>query len=70
MIRRLLVGLALRAIQNPKVQAEAGKLAGKAANKAKPALLKGARRAGELTKAASDEIAYQVKKTKDNMPKK
>ena len=64
MIRRLLFGIALRAAQNPKVRAEAGKLAGKAAEKAKPALLKGARRAGEITKAASDEIAHQVAKTK------
>lgn len=62
MIRRLLIGLAMRAAQNPKVQAQAGRLAGQAADKAKPALMKGARRAGELTKAASEEIAYQVKK--------
>lgn len=61
-IRRLLMGLALRAVQNPKVQAKAGEIAGQAVEKAKPALLKGARRAGELTKAATDEISYQVKK--------
>ena len=64
MIRRLLLSLAFRAVQNPKVRAEAGKLAHKAVNKAKPSLLKGARRAGELTKAASDEINHQVKKTR------
>ena len=67
MIRRLLFGLAMRAVQNPKVQAEAGRLAQKAAVKAKPALLKGARRAGELTKNASDEIAHQLNK---KLPKK
>ncbi len=64
MIRRLLLSLAFRAVQNPKVRAEAGKLANKAAIKAKPALLKGARRAGELTKAASDEINHQVTKNR------
>ena len=68
MIRRLLFNLALRAAQNPKVQRQAGVIAGKAAEKAKPAMLKGARRAGELTKAASEEIAYQVKKNRT--PKK
>ena len=66
MIRRILFNLALRAAQNPKVQREAGRIAGKAADKAKPALLKGARRAGELTKAASEEIAYQVNKTRSD----
>lgn len=65
MIRRLLFGIAMRAAQNPKVQQEAGRLAQKAAEKAKPALLKGARRAGELTKNASDEISYQVNKSRD-----
>ena len=64
MIRRLLFNLALRAAQNPKVQKEAGKLAQSAVKKAKPALLKGARRAGELTKAASEEISYQINKPK------
>ena len=62
MIRRLLLGLAWRAAQNPHVQKQAGKIAGQAVEKARPALLKGARRAGELTRAARDEIAYQAKK--------
>ena len=39
-------------------------MAGKAVDKARPALLKGARRAGELTRAASEEIVYQTKKTR------
>ena len=64
MLRQLILSLALRAARNPVVQAKAGEMAGKAAQKAKPALLKGARRAGELTKAASDEIKYQVDKQK------
>jgi len=64
MIRRLLLNVALRAAQNPKVQKEAGKIAQTAVKKATPALLKGARRAGELTKAASDEINYQLNKPK------
>lgn len=62
MIRRLLLGLAWRAAQNPQVQKHAGKIAGQAVKKARPALLKGARRAGELSRAARDEIAYQTKK--------
>ena len=64
MLRQLIISLALRAARHPAVQAKAGQMAGKAAEKAKPALLKGARRAGELTKAASDEIKYQVDKKK------
>lgn len=68
-VRRLLMNLALRAAQNPKVQAEASKIAKTAAEKAKPALLRGARRAGELTKAASDEIQYQISQ-KNNKTKK
>ena len=67
MIRRLLLGLAWRAAQNPKLQQKAVQIADKAVTKARPTLLKGARRAGELTKAASDEIVYQAKKTR---PKK
>lgn len=66
MIRRILFNLAVRAAQNPKVQREAGRIASKAADKAKPALMKGARRAGELTKAASEEISYQVKKSRSD----
>lgn len=64
LLRRLLFGIAMRAAQNPQIQRKAGELAGKAVEKARPTLLKGARRAGELTKAASDEIAYQAKKSR------
>ncbi|MGC6530112.1 MAG: hypothetical protein ACON4G_03750 [Candidatus Puniceispirillaceae bacterium] len=69
MIRRLLLSLAWRVAQNPKLQAEAGKLANKAAEKAKPALLKGARRAGELSRNATDEIKYQIDKASQKSKK-
>ena len=69
MIRRLLICLAWRAAQNPHVQKQAGKIAGQAVEKARPALLKGARRAGELTRAARDEIAYQTQKGRKNNDK-
>ncbi len=76
MLRRLLIQAAIKAAQNPTIRREAGKIAVQAAEKARPAILKGARRAGELTKAASDEIQYQLsehssqKSNKKNPPKK
>lgn len=63
MLRRLLISLAWRAAQNPEIQRQAKKMTSKAVEKARPSLLKGARRAGELSKAASEEIQYQVRKT-------
>ena len=47
LIRRLLIGAIIRAAQNPAVQQKAGKIAGKALDKARPSMLRASRRAGE-----------------------
>ncbi len=56
LIRRLLIGAIVRAVQSPAVQRKAGEMAGKALNKARPSLLRASRRAGELTRKAANKI--------------
>ena len=66
MIFRKLVLTALgHAARNPKLQRQAKKIATKAALKAKPALLKGSRAAGEKYR----EIKREVKKGMDDFKK-
>lgn len=56
LIRRLLIGAIVRAAQSPAVQRKAGEMAGKALDKARPSLLRASRRAGELTRKATNKI--------------
>lgn len=65
-LRRLIFSALKMAAQNPAVQKQAADLAQNAADKARPALLKASRKAGEMVKATSDEISDGVKKFKQN----
>ena len=68
MIVRKLLFTALRmAAQNPAVRRQAVKAADKAADAARPSLLKASRRVGEAVRAASDELKEGVKKFKAGM---
>ena len=63
-LRRLLFSAVKMAATNPAVQKQAAEMAQKAVTKARPNLLKASRRAGELVKATSDELADGVQKFK------
>ena len=56
LIRRLLIGVIMRAAQNPAVQQKAGEIAGKALDKARPSIMLASRRAGELTRKVANKI--------------
>jgi hypothetical protein len=59
LIRRLLLGALMRAVQNPQVQRKAGEVAGKALEKARPSLLKASRRAGEATRKIAETMRHK-----------
>ena len=54
--RRFFVSAFVRALQNPAVQKKVSVVAGKALNRARPALLRASREAGELTRKATKKI--------------
>ena len=56
-IRRLRITAVAVAARNPAVRREAGKLAQKGFEKARPTLLKGARRAGEMSREFKQGLA-------------
>ena len=60
LFRRLIVNALVAAARNPHVQRKAGEAAGKAMQKARPGLMKASRRAGELTRKASDTIHDKI----------
>lgn len=66
LLRRLIFSALKMAAQNPAVQKQASELAQNAADKARPALLKASRKAGEFVRASSDELSEGVKKFKQN----
>lgn len=55
-IRRLVINALIAAARNPAVQKKAGEAASKAAEQARPNLMKASRRAGELTRKAQDKF--------------
>ena len=55
-IRRLVISALMAAVRNPVVQKKAGEAASKAAEQARPNLMKASRRAGELTRKAQDKL--------------
>ena len=55
-IRRLVINALIAAARNPTVQKKAGEAASKAAEQARPDLMKASRRAGELTRKAQDKF--------------
>lgn len=55
-IRRLVINALIAAARNPTVQKKAGEAASKAAEQARPNLMKASRRAGELTRKAQDKF--------------
>jgi len=59
LIRRLLLGALMRAVQNPQVQRKAGEVAGKALEKARPSLLKASRRAGEAARKIAETMRHK-----------
>ena len=63
-LRRLLFSAVKMAASNPAVQKRATELTRKAVTKARPGLLKASRRAGELVRTTSDELADGVKQFK------
>ncbi len=63
-LRRLLFSAVKMAASNPAVQKKAAELTRKAVTKARPGLLKASRRAGELVRTTSDELADGVKQFK------
>ena len=63
-LRRLLFSAVKMAASNPAVQKQAAELTQKAVTKARPGLLKASRRAGELVRTTSDELADGVKQFK------
>ena len=63
-LRRLLFSAVKMAVSNPAVQKQAAELTRKAVTKARPGLLKASRRAGELVRTTSDELADGVKQFK------
>ena len=63
-LRRLLFSAFKMAASNPAVQKQAAELTRKAVTKARPGLLKASRRAGELVRTTSDELADGVKQFK------
>lgn len=64
--RRLIFSALKMAAQNPAVQKQAAEIAQSAATKARPALLKASRKAGEMVRTTSDELSEGVKKFKQN----
>ena len=56
LFRRFIFGLLMRVAQNPAVQKKAGEVAGKALEKARPSLVRGSRRAGELARKAKQKM--------------
>jgi len=64
-LRRLLFSAVKMAASNPAVQKQAAELTKKAVTKARPNLLKASRRAGELVRTTSDELADGIQKFKD-----
>lgn len=60
-LRKLMITAARLAVQqaasNPAMRRKMGQLAGQSLERARPALLKAARKAGEMSRAASTEIA-------------
>ncbi len=63
-LRRLLYTAVKKAASNPAVQKQPAELTRKAVTKARPGLLKASRRAGELVRTTSDELADGVKQFK------
>mgnify|MGYP007077445163 CR=1 FL=1 len=63
-LRRLLFSAVKMVASNPAVQKQAAELTRKAVTKARPGLLKASRRAGELVRTTSDELADGVKQFK------
>ena len=63
-LRRLLFSAVKMAASSPAVQKQAAELTRKAVTKARPGLLKASRRAGELVRTTSDELADGVKQFK------
>ena len=55
-IRRLVIGALMAAARNPVVQKKASEVANRAADQARPNLMKASRRAGELTRKAHDKL--------------
>ena len=56
LFRRILMTALMAAARNPAVQKKAGEAAGKALNAARPGLLTGSRKAGEMTRKLSKNI--------------
>ena len=56
LFRRFIFGLLMRVAQNPAVQKKAGEVAGKALEKARPSLVQGSRRAGEVARKAKQKM--------------
>lgn len=66
-LRRFIFSAIRYAARNPEVQRQAGKLAGKAVEKVRPALMKASRKAGQISQTASDEISEGLKKFKSEV---
>ena len=56
LIRRLIINTLIRAAQDPTVQKKMGEVTGKVLNQARPKLLSASRRAGDLTRKATQKI--------------
>ena len=56
MLRQLLMGVAIKAVQDPETQKKIWKAADEALKSAKPSLLQASRQAGALTRALSEKI--------------
>lgn len=61
-LRQILFKMVSAAAQNPTVRREATKIASDTLEKSRPALLKGSRKLGEMTRAAGKEIRNGVEK--------
>ena len=66
-LRRLIFSAIRYAARNPEVRRQAGKLADKAVEKARPALMKVSRKAGQISQTASDEVSEGLKKFKSEV---
>ena len=72
-LRRLIFSAIRYAARNPEVQRQASKLANNAVEKARPALMKASRKAGQISQTASNEVSEGLKKFKSEVnsrPKK
>ena len=66
-LKRLIFSAIRYAARNPEIQRQAGKLADKAVKKARPALMKASRKAGQISQTASNEVSLGLKKFKSEV---